>query len=74
MDRFVSQPEPCRGWRAVFGVMVAVVGVLAAANPQNPLLRAINGAVPQVGDALPALITAFGALLAAFSNPPRLRS
>jgi hypothetical protein len=58
----------------VFGVAMAVVGVLAAANPQNPLLRAINTAVPQVSDALPTLITAFGALLAAFSKPPQLRS
>jgi len=63
---------PCRGVRTVFGVVVAVVGVLTAANPQNALLRAINDAVPQVANAVPTLITAFGALLAAFSNPPRL--
>ena len=75
MDQVTNSPEqPCRGWRAVFGVAMAVVGVLAAANPQNPLLRAINDAVPQVSDALPTLITACGALLAAFSKPPQLRS
>src|ERR1044071_9950231 len=61
------------GAHAVFGAVVAVVGVFAAANPQSPLLKAINDAVPQLATAVPTLITACGAILAAFSQPPRLR-
>ena len=61
------------GAHAVFGAVVAVVGVLAAANPQNALLRAIDDAVPRIAAAVPTLITACGAIIAAFSQPPRLR-
>jgi hypothetical protein len=57
----------------VVGAIVAVVGVLAAANPQSVLLRAINEAVPHVANAVPTVITACGAIIAAFSQPPRLR-
>ena len=63
---------PWRGWRAVFGVVVAVVGALAAAKPESQLLRALNAVVPQLGDALPTMLTACGALIAAFSHPPEL--
>ena len=63
---------PWRGTRAVMGVVVAVAGALAAANPQNPVLQAVNSAVPQLADAVPTLITACGALIAAFSQPPQL--
>ena len=61
------------GAQAVFGAMVAVVGVFAAANPQSVLLKAISEAVPQLATAVPTVITACGAILAAFSQPPRLR-
>jgi uncharacterized protein YybS (DUF2232 family) len=64
--------SPWRGSRAVFGAVVAVVGVLAAANPQSAVLKALNEAVPQLADAVPTLITACGALIAAFSHPPQL--
>ncbi|HEU4993652.1 MAG TPA: hypothetical protein VFT29_02495 [Gemmatimonadaceae bacterium] len=63
---------PRSGVRAVLGAAVAVVGALAAANPQSVLLRVINDAVPQIATAVPAVITACGALIAAFSHPPRL--
>ena len=61
------------GTQAVFGAAVAIVGVLAAANPQSVLLRAINEAVPRLANAVPTVITACGAIIAAFSQPPRLR-
>ena len=61
------------GVNAMLGAVVAVVGVFAAANPQNAWLRAINDAVPRLAAAVPALITTCGAIIAAFSQPPRLR-
>ena len=61
------------GAQAVFGAVVAGVGVLAAANPQSVLLQAINEAVPRLANAVPTVITACGAIIAAFSQPPRLR-
>jgi hypothetical protein len=64
---------PKSGAQAVFGALVAVLGVLAAANPQSVLLRAVNEAVPQIANAVPTVITACGAIIAAFSQPPRLR-
>ncbi len=62
-----------RGARALAGVAIAIVGVLAAANPNSAVLRALNQAMPHLADALPALITAVGALVAAFSPPPKVR-
>jgi len=61
-----------RGVQALLGAVVAVVGALAAANPQSVWLRALNQAVPDLAGAVPALITGCGALIAAFSNPPSL--
>jgi hypothetical protein len=69
-QRQVAPPKS--GLQAVFGAVVAVLGVLAAANPQSVLLRAINEAVPQIANAVPTVITACGAIIAAFSQPPRL--
>jgi hypothetical protein len=69
----VPVPRPKRGWRAAFGVGVAVVGALAAANPQSQVLVALNAVAPQLAEAVPTLITACGALIAAFSQPPQLR-
>jgi hypothetical protein len=68
-----TEGQKSSGANAIFGAVVAVVGVFAAANPQNALLRAISEAVPQVASAVPPLITACGAIIAAFSQPPRLR-
>jgi hypothetical protein len=61
-----------RGARALVGAGVAIVGVLAAVNPESAVLRALNLAMPQLADAIPTLITACGAILAAFSQPPKL--
>ncbi len=64
--------EKSRGGRALFGAAMAIVGALAAVNPANVLLVALNEAVPQLAAALPPVITACGALLAALSEPPRI--
>ena len=59
------------GVNAIYGAVVALVGVLAAANPRSALLRAMNEAAPRLAAALPAVITMCGAIIAAFSPPPR---
>jgi hypothetical protein len=61
-----------RGVRAIAGAAIAIVGVLAAVNPQSVFLRALHQAMPQIADAVPALITAVGAIVAAVSDPPRV--
>ena len=60
------------GTQAVVGAVIAMLGVLAAANPGSALLKALNEAVPQLASAVPTVVTAFGAIIAAFSPPPRL--
>ncbi len=60
------------GVRAIAGAAIAIVGVLAAVNPESVFLRALHQAMPQIADAVPALITACGAIVAAFSEPPRV--
>ena len=67
-----SVVPPKTGTQAVVGAAMAVVGVLAAANPQSVLLKAINDVAPQLATAVPTVITACGAIIAAFSQPPRL--
>lgn len=67
-----TQPVKPNGSQAVVGAVLAVVGVLAAANPTNLLLRAISEAAPTLANAIPTLITSCGALIAAFSAPPTL--
>ena len=64
-------PRP-NGTQAVVGAVLAVVGVVAAANPQNLILQAISNAAPQLAQGVPTVITACGAIIAAFSAPPRL--
>ena len=61
-----------RGTRAFLGVVVALVGVMAAGNPDSAVLKALHHAMPQLADAIPTMITAFGAVLAALSPPPKL--
>jgi hypothetical protein len=61
------------GTQAIAGVIIAVVGALASARPDNVVLRALNEAAPQVALAVPTLVTACGAIIAAFSNPPRFK-
>ena len=61
-----------KGGRALLGVAMAIVGALAAVHPANALLLALNEVVPQLAAALPPVITACGAILAAVSEPPKM--
>jgi hypothetical protein len=62
-----------KGVQALFGAAVAIIGVLAAANPTSAILKALGEAVPQLAASLPTVITACGAIVAAMSQPPELR-
>jgi hypothetical protein len=64
-------PRP-RGVQALVGAAIAIIGVLAAANPTSQLLKALGEAVPQLAASLPTVITACGAIVAALSDPPDL--
>jgi hypothetical protein len=68
-----TEAVAARGARAFMGVAIAIVGVLAAANPNSPVLRALHHAMPQLAEAVPTLITTCGAVLAALSPPPKVR-
>ena len=68
-NRSAERPQ---GTQAVVGAVIAVVGVLSAANPGSVLLKALNDAAPQLASAVPTVITACGAIIAAFSHPPRI--
>ncbi|MCL4212721.1 MAG: hypothetical protein KJZ74_02290 [Gemmatimonadales bacterium] len=61
-----------KGARALLGAAIAIVGALATVHPANALLVAISEVVPQLAAALPPVITACGALLAALSDPPKM--
>ena len=65
------RPKP-RGMQALFGAAVAIIGVLAAANPTSVVLKALGEAMPQLAATLPTVITACGAIVAALSQPPDL--
>ena len=59
-----------RGGKALLGVAMAILGALAGVHPANTLLVALSEVVPQLAAALPPVITACGAILAAVSEPP----
>jgi uncharacterized protein YybS (DUF2232 family) len=65
-------PARPRGVQALAGAAIAIIGVLAAANPTSTVLKALADAVPQLAATLPTVITACGAIVAAFSAPPDL--
>ena len=67
-----QQPPRSSGAQAIVGAAIAVIGALAAANPGSALLQALDTAGPQLAQAVPAVITACGAIIAAFSTPPQL--
>ena len=60
------------GGQAIAGALIAILGVLAAGNPESTLLRALSDAVPQLATAVPTVISAIGAIIAAMSQPPRI--
>jgi len=61
-----------KGTQAIIGAAVAIIGVLATAHPTSSLLKVLSEAVPQLAAALPTVITACGAIVAALSEPPEL--
>ena len=63
-------PTRPKGIQALFGAAVAIIGVLAAANPTSALFKALGEAVPQLAASLPTVLTACGAIVAALSDPP----
>jgi len=65
-------PRGPKGLQAMIGAVVAIIGVLATAHPTSALLKALSEAVPQLAAALPMVITACGAIVAALSDPPEL--
>ena len=65
-------PARPRGVQALVGAAVAIIGVIAAANPTSVVIQAVAEAVPQLAAALPTVITACGAIVAALSQPPDL--
>ena len=62
-----------RGAQALLGAAIAMLGALATVHPANALLVALSEVVPRLAAALPPVITACGALLAALSEPPKMR-
>jgi hypothetical protein len=60
------------GAQAIVGAAIAIIGVLAAVNPTSVVLRALNDSAPQLATAIPTVISACGAIIAALSPPPRL--
>jgi hypothetical protein len=62
-----------RGTRAFLGIVIAILGVMAAGNPDSPVLKALHQAMPLIAGEIPTMITTFGAVLAALSQPPKLR-
>jgi hypothetical protein len=58
------------GTQALFGAAIAIVGALAAVHPTSRVLAALSEEMPRLAVSLPPVITAVGALIAAFSKPP----
>jgi hypothetical protein len=68
-------PRPAtrpKGLRALLGAGIAIVGALATVHPTSAVLAALSEAVPKLAAALPPVITACGAILAAVSEPPEM--
>lgn len=61
-----------KGAKALLGAAIAIVGALATVHPTSAVLVALSEAVPQLAVTLPPVITAFGAILAALSDPPEM--
>ena len=57
--------------QAIAGALIAILGVLAAGNPESTLLRALSEAAPHLAT-IPMAISAVGAIIAALSQPPRI--
>ena len=61
-----------RGLQAIFAAATALTGLVLAVHPTSAVAQALGRAIPQLGDAVPVVITACGTVVAALSHPPRL--
>lgn len=66
-------PPVKRGGTAVVAALTAIAGLFLSTNPDSQIAQAVCRAVPQIGAALPPLIAACGTIVAAISQPPKLR-
>jgi hypothetical protein len=70
----VPQPTPqSTGIQAVIAATTALAGLVLMVDPTNPVAQGISRALPQIGAALPPILAACGTIVAAISQPPRLR-
>jgi hypothetical protein len=56
----------------LLGAAIAMVGALVTVRPTKTLLVALHQVLRQLAMALPPVVTACAALLAALSEPPRM--
>jgi hypothetical protein len=61
------------GLQAIFAAATALTGLVLAVHPTSAVVQALGRAIPQIGDALPVVLTACGTVVAALSHPPSLR-
>ena len=55
-EREPAATDRSGGVRALAGAAIAIVGVLAAVSPENLFLRTLHQAMPQIADAIPAVM------------------
>ena len=60
------------GLQAIFAAATALTGLVLAVHPTSAVALALGRAIPELGDAVPVVITACGTIVAALSHPPRL--
>jgi len=58
------------GRQAIVGAVIAIVGVLAAANPTSVVLRALNDAAAMASELCYAIAPTESTVLARFKSPP----
>ena len=66
-------PSAGKGIQAVIAALTAIAGLFVCTHPDSSVAQAVNRAIPQIGVALPPLIAACGTIIAAISQPPKLR-
>ena len=67
-----SNVERRSGLQAIVAAATALTGLVLAVHPTSAVAQALGRAIPQLGGAVPVVITACGTIVAALSHPPRL--
>lgn len=57
----------------MFAALTAIAGLVLSTHPDSQVAQAVNRALPQIGAILPPLMAACGTIVAAVSQPPKLR-